>query len=403
MALFYYISKGKLYCHDNGTEKEIRSGVLDSYIKKVKESAARNEWKYSGSGAKFTGTYMPGADAESRVSSVYSEILCVGRYNGELIYSLNIDRANGIYKKSFEDGENEGIVISSGDAGYNDFDISGDRMVLSSSFAGESHIGVLKLGSSSCNICTEGESWDSEPVWSKLDPNKIYFCCSGLALKDPKKVAEEQPMSYSQVLTKMYTSSERALKGPSSICLLDISTGEMSDVLIDGRYDFVHPQCTGDGSVYYIRKPYRSNDNSDSLGCFADVFMLPFRLLSALFNFLNVFSAKYSGKTLSRSGDVKKQDENKLFIDGNLINAEEELKANRNRGDKNPGIIPSTWELHRLDASGNDTLVRKGVVAYRIDENTGDILISNGSAVLNISSDGKEEKISSANHVTYII
>ena len=131
--------------------------------------------------------------------------------------------------------------------------------------------------------------------------------------------------------------------------------------------------------------------------------MLPFRLLSALFNFLNVFSAKYSGKTLSRSGDVKNRDENKLFIDGNLINAEEELKANRSRGDKNPGIIPSSWELRRLDANGNDTLVRKGVVAYRVDEKTGDILISNGSAILSVSSDGKEEKISSASHVTYIV
>ena len=130
--------------------------------------------------------------------------------------------------------------------------------------------------------------------------------------------------------------------------------------------------------------------------------MLPVRIVGALFGFLNVFSAKYSGKTLSKSVGVKNRDEEKLFIEGNLISAEAELRANRNRGEQNPGIIPHSWELHCRKPNGDDVLVRRGVVAYRVDDQTGDILFSNGSAILNLSPDGKEEKILSADQVTFI-
>ena len=129
--------------------------------------------------------------------------------------------------------------------------------------------------------------------------------------------------------------------------------------------------------------------------------MLPVRLFEALFGFLNVFSAKYSGKTLSRS-DVRHRDEKQLFIDGNLINAERELKANAKRGEKHPGIIPRSWELRRRMPNGEDVLVRTGVLAYKVDEESGDILFSNGSSIIKLDKDGKEEKLLSAEKVTFI-
>ena len=130
--------------------------------------------------------------------------------------------------------------------------------------------------------------------------------------------------------------------------------------------------------------------------------MLPFRLVGALFGFLNVFTAKYSGKTLSKSAGTKARNEEKMFIDGNLINAEEELRANRSRGEQNPGIIPHSWELRCRRADGEDVLIRRGAAAYRVDEASGEILFSNGSAVIRITPDGKEEKILTAEKVTFI-
>lgn len=96
---FFYIADGKLYRFEEGRSNEIRSGVLDDYINKVREAAERNEWKRSGQGAMFTGAYEAGSDAASRVSAVSSEIRCVGQYKGDTVYSLGIDRTAGLYRK----------------------------------------------------------------------------------------------------------------------------------------------------------------------------------------------------------------------------------------------------------------------------------------------------------------
>ncbi len=398
---FYYISNGKMYRFDEGKSTEIKSGVLESYISRVRSSAERNEWKYNGSGAAFTGNAIPGASAGEAVSSIFSRINCVGEHNGCLIYSLDIDNTNGIYRKS-PDTDGEGIVLCSSSNAYRDFDIQGNLLVTSTAFAGESHIGILNLNTNRFNLYTEGHARDSAPVWSAVDGGRVYFCSAGLPENNNNERNEDSaPRGISQMVNEMYANAATP-RGPSAICALDINEGRLDELLADERYDYVHPQSTSDGSLYYIRKPYKSgNNNGGSLGCLADLLMMPFRLIGALFSFLNVFSAKYSGKTLSRS-DVKNRDEKQMFIDGNLINAERELRENQRRGDKNPGIIPRSWELHRLDRDGKGTLVRCGVAAYRVDEKSGDILISNGSHILRIDKNGKEEKLLTEQGVSFI-
>lgn len=399
---FYYISNGRMYRFDDGKTAEISSGVLESYISKVKSSAERNEWKYNGSGAAFTGSAMPRASAQEAVSSIFSRVNCVGEHKGSLIYSIDIDNTNGIYRKS-PDSAGEGIVLCSSSNAYRDFDVKGNLLVTASCFAGESHIGVLDLDTNRFDLYTEGHARDSAPVWSAADGSKIYFCSAGLPENEhQERENDNAPRGISQMVNEMYSNSAAATRGPSALCVLDIAEGRLDELLADNRYDYTHPQSTSDGSLYYIRKPYKSgNGGSSSFGCLADLVMMPFRLIGALFSFLNVFSAKYSGKTLSRS-DVKNRDQKQMFIDGNLINAEKELKENQRRGDKNPGIIPRSWELHRLDRDGKDSLVRQGVAAYRVDEESGDILISNGSYILRIDKNGKEEKLLSAEGVTFI-
>ena len=395
----YYISNGKMYCLEDGASKEISSWVLDSYISKVKSRAERNEWKYSGSGAAFTGTAMPGVSASEAVGSIFSRVNCVGEYKGNLLYSIDIDSVGGIYRKSNE-SESEGMVLCSSSTAYREFDIKGDRLVTSAAFAGESHIGILDLNSGNFDTYTEGHVCDGSPVWSATESGKIYFCSAGLPenVNNPPE-RDEGPKGISQMVNEMYSASS-TVKGPSAICLLDIRAGRLDEILANDRYDFTHPQSTLDGSLYYIKKPYKSNSGCNSFGCLADIVMLPVRLFQALFGFLNVFSAKYSGKTLSRS-DVKRKDEGQMFIDGNLINAERELKENQRRGDKNPGIIPHSWELRCLDKNGSDRLVRSGVSAYRVLEG-GNILISNGSHIILIDSNGREEKLISAHAVSFI-
>lgn len=399
---YLYISDGSMFVHTGDQDHSIRSEVLETYLRKIRDSANRTEWKRSGSGAMFTNAFQPGADAQSRVASVNAAVGCMATKNGELVYSIRIDDTAGIYRKFRNDHTQEGIVISSGDTAYHDFDYNGDRLVVSAAFAGVSHIGVLEAGRTICDTYTDGPSWDSEPVWSKTNPNEIYFSSAGLAVQSKKEDEDDAPGGVPYGMYRaMMQSAARPVLGPSAICLMNIATGTMQELLTDGAYDFVHPQSAPDGSLYYIRRPYKQKGTSNSSGCLVDILLFPFRMVRALFGFFNFFSVKYSGKSLSNAGDVKRRDEEQMFIDGNFIQAEKELKENQNKGDKNPGIIPRSWELRRRAPDGTDTLLRRGVVAYRLMQN-GDVLVSNGSCVLCLEPDGNEKKISDAPRVTYL-
>lgn len=401
-----FISDGRLMKSENGKDIEMRSQVVTDYIAKVREAAERNEWKKSGENAMFTGAFEAGSDPASRVAAVRSRVNGARECDGGLIYSLNIDNVSGIYRRTMTDGESEGIVISSGQDSYGAFDLDGDNMTVSVSFAGESHIGVLRLGTTDCRIMTEGRTCDTEPVWSKRDRDVLYFTSAGIAIKnnEAEEKAAQKPESYEKMLTKMFTAAESNLLGPSSVCRLSTYTGEMDEILSDENTDYLHPQSASDGSLFYIKRPYKQEtpESANPLGCLADLVLFPVRMIMAIIGFFNVFSMKYSGKTIRR-GDVKTQDEAKTYIDGNLINAEKELKANTAKGEKNPGIIPRSWELHRLSADGSDKVMKKGVVAYLYDDNSGDLLVSNGSCILKITPDGKEEKVSSCKNVTRIV
>ena len=397
---FYYIANGRMYRYSGDTSSEIPSWVLNSYISKVKSRAEQNEWKYNGTGAAFTGSAVPHASASEVVGSIFSRVTCVGEHKGTLIYSIDIDTSNGIYRKG-TDTDSEGIVLCSSSTAYRDFDVKGDRLVASSAFAGESHIGVLDLNTGNFDTYTEGHVRDSAPVWSATNDDVIYFCSAGLPENEKKQPEENSsPRGINDIVNEMYSSSSVTI-GPSAICELNIREGRLTELLSDNRYNYTRPTSTPDGSLYYIRKPYKMNSGGSSFGCLADLFMLPVRLFQAIFGFLNVFSAKYSGKTLSRS-DVKHKDEGQLMIDGNLINAERELKENARRGDKNPGIIPRSWELRRLDKDGRDTLIRAGVAAYKIDSESGEIIISNGSHLLLIDENGKEQKLLTVEGISFI-
>lgn len=401
MRSFYYVSNGKMFFHENGQEKPIRSEVLDSYMYKLKDGASRNEWKRSGQGAEFLGSYDPQASAEEKISSVRSHVYCMKKYGEQLFYSISIDGVTGIYRKSPK-VDKEGIVISSSDVAYRDFDIKGDKLVYTCEFAGERHIGILDIDTPNNRTYTEGRTVDSRPVWSKTS-DAVYFVSSGLLLDDGEYEREETK-SFAQGAAEMLAngvSADDGERSPEVICRLDFSDGSISELLSDERYDHTSPQATEKGELYYIRRPHITENGSSFLGCLGDIVLFPFRMLRALFGFFNLFSAKYSGKTLSRGG-VKKKSERDMIVDGNIINAQRELEQNRKGGDKTPGFIPKTWELRRISPSGEDSAVRKGVCAYRVNED-GSVLVSNGSYVIELDENGNEISSFKAHNVTYIM
>jgi len=398
---FLYIADGKLFSFREGAEKEIPSAVLEGYKKRLSDSIQRNEWKQNGSGAAFMGTARQGADLNSQLADVHSVISNVASDGDTLIYSIDISGQTGLYRTDY-DGRDCGIVQSSGTKSYFDFDIYNGRIAFSSALAGQSHIGTRTLGQNDSNVYTDGDSWDFQPVFSRHEQGKIYFCSSGLKITNTEN-NEQRPMSYADIYRQIMTAGAASVRGPASINLLDPTAGTLDTVLEDSDSDYLHPQSMKDGTLYYIRRPYTDKSSqTNPLGCLLDIVLLPFRILKAFFGFFSVFSMKYSGQPLDRS--TKAKDEKQMFIDGNMIDAGQAMKENAAKGEEDPGIIPRSWELHRLSPDGKDEIVRRGVAAYRVYDD-GSILFSNGSAVKEgVFENGKftEKKICSAKRVTFI-
>ncbi len=394
-----YISEGKIYRLASLRAEEIKSGVLEAYTDKLYRNAKRNEWKTNGTGARFTGTFDPYASPEAKLGSISSVVDTVVRHNDTLIYSQTIDGTSGIYSK--RQNSDDGIILSDNAVEYAEFDKSGDTLVVTAYFAGESHIGKVTIGTPECEILTEGSTLDRYPSFSERDKSTVYYSSQGFEIITEAPEKEDDP-SLTGKVTRMRETHSREL-GPASILRLDTSTYELDEILSDNRFDFIKPKEDKNGNLYYIKKPYQSSERKIGvLGCLLDIILFPFRLIMAILGFLDFFSLAFSGKTIRKSGGAvaKGKDNKQTFIDGNLIEAEKELKANTKNGDKFPGIIPRSYELCRRTPDNKTEVVKKGVIAYTLSQKG--VYVSNGSGILLIKPDGSEEKISDAPYVTYI-
>lgn len=394
-----YISKGKMYITVGDKTRQVDSGVLSRYLERVRTGARRNAWKTGGEGAKFTGTYDPGASASDRVAAVSARVSSMAYAEGALYYALTVDGAAGIYRKRSMTDVEEGTVLSDGDYLYGDLDIHLGRMVYTAAFAGEAHLGVCDLNGGGARMITEGESIESSPVWSKTEPDVVYYSSAGLAQMDAEQLSEAQMQSLPALLMAMAEAGRAVELGPAGIYRLDLAEGEITEIAEDSRYDYVKPQSAKDGSVYCIRRPYSAAKAAKRGSCLMDIILLPIRLLKALFGFLTIFSMKYSGSTLRSGGSAaKKKSEADLYIEGNLINAADALR--QNSGEAYPGIIPRSWELVRCTSDGKEEVVRRGVLSFCLDGEG--FYFSNGSYILYHAPDGKEEKVVKADEVTFI-
>ena len=390
--MIYYISDNKMFRLDGTTRKveEIKSRALESYTEKVRENARRNEWKTSGSGAAFLGDSPESLSPDAAVKAIHSEIHSLRGDRGTAIYSITIDSISGVYSHG-ENSSSDGIVMSHAEHGYTDFDVSRDKIVVSETDGAETHIGIIDRDTSKIEILTEGESRERWPVWSAMKRDRIIYSGCGLAIS--RAESSQKPLMMMTVADLKGSGIVSCEESPYYVCALDLDTMELSELVTDStqRYSYVKPHESADGYIYYIKKPYKNEEKQGS-GCLSAL-LAPFRLLGALFGFLNFFTMKYSGKTLAGgkgNTKAKSRTEAEMFIDGNLVNAGKELERNEKSGDKFPGIIPRSYELcRRLGASGREEVIKRGVIAYAVDR-SGEIYCSNGNHLLKLTPNGTD-------------
>lgn len=396
------ISDGKLFTEREGTLLPRDSLILRKYISAAKESARQREWKYSGEGARFTGSFIPRPDPDA-AAELYVRVTGAGYLSdGTLLYAMQIDRAAGIYSVPPDGGE-EGIFLSDNEYRYRELAVRDDRILVTAEAAGECHIGLLEKGSRVCEFLTEGSSREACPFWSLLDPDAFFFSGAGLEermTEEPTGSADKE-MSVAELIGAMRQTAQPRRVGPAGLFRMNLRDRSIEELLTDERYNCISPTEDVDGGIWFIRYPYRpeKRDKKSFGTALKDVVLFPVRLLGGLFGFLNFFTMKYSGKTLNSGTTASKnKPQSERFVLGNLIDAERELKRNAGRGEEFPGYVPKEYELCRLKDGRIDTAAR-GICAFTLYK--GRIYASNGSYILTFEQ-GRPQKRCKAEGVSAI-
>ena len=378
-----YLSSGKLHLKlASDPVRTVESEFGQSVQERAQQIRRRNAWKAQGQMAQMLFSGMtPEADELPRVTITG---LCRG-LQGQLLYTLEAGSVAGIFSLD-QTSTNEQRLFHNADFGVRHLAFHPTQNLIACSILhedGTSNIAVMKADGARPNEATEGDSVDLAPAWVANAERTLVFQSAGLG-RDRNGLIREQ--------------------SPFTIEKLDFSRQEMTCLAAEPKQDLLGPKLAADGTLYYIRRPYKSFQRSfNPLHIIRDILLIPFRLLYAIFQWLNFFTARYTGKPLMIAGKKQSPDFRRMMIWGNLIDAEEAAKRSRFGDADAPALVPRSWQLVRQRAGGyKPETIAEGVLSFDARED-GTIVYTNGSAIYTLTGDGQSERVLVDNLIEQVI
>lgn len=363
-----FVSRGKLfYAGRDEPLREIHSPHVQSVMDRLERSRERNSWKEGTTfSVRATGRMHQGPGNELPIQA-NSAVLAPG---GRLFYFLCDHSMGGLFEQRL-DGGDERRLLHRQNLMLADLRLSADgqRLLASQqSASGNANIVSLDCEGDDLRVLTGGDTADSAPAGIPGQPERIVFQSCGLA-RDPGGFV--------------------VARGPASIQLLDTGKGDLTPVLEDPRFDHLQPRVAADGSLLFIRRPYEGNTYGVGQ-ILLDALLFPFRLLRALFHYLNFFSLMYSRKPLTGAdGPQVQADLKQILLQGRRVDTEAALR----RGDRIhgiPSLVPASWQLVSRSENGEERVLATHVASFDIAPD-GVVLYSNGYAVFALDNAGRAQ------------
>lgn len=352
-----FISKGKMFYRErDGDVKEIHSHYIQDSIDRLERSQKLHDWK---EGTSFSTSYTGrektlGGD---QLDIVFSSAIHYA--NDKLLYFLKDENFGGLFEYDLNTGD-EKRLLHQQKLDYQDIrsDRESNRLLCAQYYAnGIANITTFEPDGSESKELTAGDTVDRAPSFIPGE-NRILFECAGLARGEDGFVI--------------------AL-GPSTIQLLDLGDADLSTILEHPNFDFLSPRVNSHGDLYFIRRPFEAV-KYHGRHLFTDIVLFPFRLIRAVFHYLNFFSLMYTRKPLtSASGPKVEADLKEIMLKGKRINAENALRKERAVSGV-PSLVPRSWELIRKDRDGNESILATNVASYDIDDDD-QLVYSNGFGI----------------------
>jgi hypothetical protein len=373
---YAYLSQGQLHLKlGNDPSRPIDSKFGESVRERAAQIQNRNSWKTQGAGAKFmSGGLLWGRNAADDPTDIRIDITGISRgcKPGELFYSLSTPEIGGVFLLR-ERATDELRLLHTADFRVRRLAAGPGQESLACVLqrkGGQSCIAVMRADGADMHDVTTGDTIDDAPQWVPGSARELVFQSSAIGRN---------------------RAGFAVTQAPFAIHKLDLEAGMVTTLAEDPKSDFLMPQLGTDGSLYYIRRPYRDPNQPPGLWRAAlDLVLLPFRLLYALFQFLNFFTLRYTGNTLTTTGNARQKhaDIRKMMIWGNLLDAD---KAADRAEDGTPALVPKTWELIRR-TENKEEVVAKGVLCYDLYQD-GSVLYSNGNGIYRADRKGSVERL----------
>lgn len=373
---YAYLSQGQLHVKlGDEAARPVDSKFGESIRQRATQIHDRNAWKTQGTGAKFmSGGLLWGRNAAEDPTDMRIDITGVSRgcKPGELFYSLSTPDIGGVFLLR-ERATDELRLLHTADFRVRRLAAGPGQESLACVVqrkGGQSCVAVMHADGTDMRDVTTGDTIDDAPRWVPGSAREIVFQSSAIGRNRPGLAVTQTPFA---------------------IHKLDLEAGTVTTLAEDPKFDLLVPQLSTDGSLYYIRRPYRDPNQAPSPWRVAlDLVLLPFRLLYAVFQFLNFFTVRYTGNTLTTTGNARQKhaDLRKMMIWGNLLDAD---KAADTADDGTPALVPKTWELMRRNGD-KEEVVAKGVLSYDLYSD-GSLLYTNGSGISRVDQKGSTERL----------
>ncbi len=362
---FAFLANGLLFYRDrNGEVQQLHSTYVQESIDRRERSRNRHNWKQ---GTSFNIAAGGGMRSFEVGDKPVLATLATYDANGDLFYFLKDEGIGGLFRREAASG-NELRVLLRPNLHLGDLSLSPDgRMFAAASQQadGEVNIALLDRDGSHLREVTGGDTVDAAPAWVPDSPKRLLFQSSGLARDERGNIVA---LSH------------------ASIQMLDMESGSVASILESPDFDYLKPRVCPAGNLLFIRRPYEVPRYSTT-NILTDTLFFPFRLLRALFHYLNFFSLMYSRKPLtSASGPAMRADLKSILLQGRRIDAEKALRSERPVHGV-PSLVPSSWELVSRTRAGVERVLATNVTSYDISAD-GTIVYSNGRGVFVLERDG---------------
>jgi len=370
-----YLSRGKLFFKQGDlAARQIESEFGQDIVNRSLQRQQRNEWKTQSANNPFSGAMLWGMDQnDPRRLRVAIGAVSGGTREGELLFALETDAVGGLFVYDWDQGEEKRLFHREA-LRARDLDVHPENgLIVCARHYPNGQASIAIVRGNDLQAVTEGDSIDEAPTWIPGAGKQLVFQSAGIG---------RNQQGYAVGIS------------PIAIQRLDLQTGSLATVLENPAHDFLQPHLDATGNLYFIRRPYEALGRQPYtiVKAIQDVILFPFRLLRAIFHWLNFMSLVYSRKPLTTAAGPKVEgdDAKTLILRGRIIDAEKAVREGA------PGeasaLVPPTWELVKRNAAGGEQVLAKSVVAFDLDSD-GHVVYTNGTAVYGLEPDSTPQML----------